>query len=225
MAGLLCCLPTGEHLLSVSAVSVLLVLRLHSGSPLLVQAAAGKFLALEPTCTTFRPVCRACQVLLLQLGCHRALTVATFGCKGRVLPTVLWKHWAALHKLSLCQANSVRQKRQLLPMPADPPEANGAQQNCIKRIAVFCGFSSGNRPEYVQIAQDLGAEMVKRNLGLVYGGGAQPCLLARRWRALSTSSTYWYLVAWARRKQRADGRNCKNCAGGPGRAGCYRSHS
>ena len=64
------------------------------------------------------------------------------------------------------------------PMHADAAEAIGARSKQIRRIAVFCGFSAGNRPEYVQLAKALGAEMVKRNLGLVYGGGMYPCLQA-----------------------------------------------
>lgn len=42
--------------------------------------------------------------------------------------------------------------------------------NTIRRIAVFCGASSGNRPEYIECARKLGQEMVKRGIGLVYGG-------------------------------------------------------
>ena len=64
-------------------------------------------------------------------------------------------------------------------MHADAANANGAQPNQFKRIAVFCGFSAGNKPEYLEIAKALGVEMVKRNLGLVYGGGTQPCLQAQ----------------------------------------------
>ena len=45
--------------------------------------------------------------------------------------------------------------------------------NTIRRIAVFCGASSGNRPEYAECARKLGREMVKRGIGLVYGGA--PC--------------------------------------------------
>ncbi len=41
----------------------------------------------------------------------------------------------------------------------------------MKRICVFCGSSSGNRPEYRVAAEELGAELVRRNIGLVYGGG------------------------------------------------------
>mmetsp|Transcript_74604 Transcript_74604/g.112412 ORF Transcript_74604/g.112412 Transcript_74604/m.112412 type:complete len:194 (+) Transcript_74604:3-584(+) len=38
-------------------------------------------------------------------------------------------------------------------------------------ICVFCGSSSGNDPVYTQKANELGKEFVKRNIGLVYGGG------------------------------------------------------
>ena len=40
----------------------------------------------------------------------------------------------------------------------------------LKRVAVFCGANTGSRPEYLQSARDVGAELVKRNIGLVYGG-------------------------------------------------------
>jgi uncharacterized protein (TIGR00730 family) len=41
----------------------------------------------------------------------------------------------------------------------------------MKRICVFCGSSSGSRPEYRSATEELGAELVRRNIGLVYGGG------------------------------------------------------
>jgi uncharacterized protein (TIGR00730 family) len=41
----------------------------------------------------------------------------------------------------------------------------------MKRICVFCGSSAGSRPEYRVCAEQLGAELTRRNLGLVYGGG------------------------------------------------------
>jgi uncharacterized protein (TIGR00730 family) len=41
----------------------------------------------------------------------------------------------------------------------------------MKRICVFCGSSAGNRPEYRVAAEGLGAELVRRKIGLVYGGG------------------------------------------------------
>ncbi len=42
----------------------------------------------------------------------------------------------------------------------------------MKRICVFCGASEGGRPAYAEAARQLGAEMVARGLGLVYGGCA-----------------------------------------------------
>jgi uncharacterized protein (TIGR00730 family) len=40
----------------------------------------------------------------------------------------------------------------------------------MKRVCVFCGASTGARPEYVHAARQLGRALVSRNLGLVYGG-------------------------------------------------------
>ena len=42
----------------------------------------------------------------------------------------------------------------------------------MKRICVFCGASEGARPAYAEAARQLGAELVARGLGLVYGGCA-----------------------------------------------------
>jgi uncharacterized protein (TIGR00730 family) len=41
----------------------------------------------------------------------------------------------------------------------------------MKRICVFCGSSGGSRPAYAAAAEELGRELVRRNIGLVYGGG------------------------------------------------------
>jgi uncharacterized protein (TIGR00730 family) len=41
----------------------------------------------------------------------------------------------------------------------------------MRRICVFCGSSRGNRPEYGAAAEEMAAELVRRNIGLVYGGG------------------------------------------------------
>src|ERR1035437_6838339 len=41
----------------------------------------------------------------------------------------------------------------------------------MRRICVFCGSSSGGRPEYRTAAEELGTELARRNIGLVYGGG------------------------------------------------------
>ncbi|MFT4720396.1 MAG: hypothetical protein ACI9SB_001567 [Candidatus Azotimanducaceae bacterium] len=40
----------------------------------------------------------------------------------------------------------------------------------MKKICVYCGSSTGKSPEYLQSASVLAKEMVKRNIGLVYGG-------------------------------------------------------
>jgi uncharacterized protein (TIGR00730 family) len=42
----------------------------------------------------------------------------------------------------------------------------------VKRVCVFCGSSEGGRPIYADAARRLGAELVARKLGLVYGGCA-----------------------------------------------------
>ena len=41
----------------------------------------------------------------------------------------------------------------------------------MKRICVFCGSSAGSQPEYRACADQLGAELSRRKIGLVYGGG------------------------------------------------------
>lgn len=40
----------------------------------------------------------------------------------------------------------------------------------MKRICVYCGSSNGNRPSYIQAARALGTSLVRRGIGLVYGG-------------------------------------------------------
>lgn len=40
-----------------------------------------------------------------------------------------------------------------------------------KRYTVFCGSSAGNEPIYTEQATALGKALVKRNIGLVFGGG------------------------------------------------------
>lgn len=42
----------------------------------------------------------------------------------------------------------------------------------MKRICVFCGSAVGTRPEYADAARVLAAELVRRDLGVVYGGGS-----------------------------------------------------
>ena len=42
----------------------------------------------------------------------------------------------------------------------------------MKQVCVFCGSSSGARPEYIRAARHLGRVLACRNLGLVYGGAS-----------------------------------------------------
>jgi uncharacterized protein (TIGR00730 family) len=41
----------------------------------------------------------------------------------------------------------------------------------VRRIAVFAGSSAGNDPRYVKLAAQVGGELGRRGLGVVYGGG------------------------------------------------------
>ena len=41
----------------------------------------------------------------------------------------------------------------------------------LKRICVFCGSSTGNEPDYVTVAQELGRRLAADGITLVYGGG------------------------------------------------------
>ncbi|KAJ0982321.1 hypothetical protein J5N97_010576 [Dioscorea zingiberensis] len=42
----------------------------------------------------------------------------------------------------------------------------------FKRICVFCGSRSGNRPSFSHAALQLGKQLVERKIDLVYGGGS-----------------------------------------------------
>lgn len=42
----------------------------------------------------------------------------------------------------------------------------------MDRICVFCGSSPGRRGEYAAAARELGIELSRRGIGLVYGGGS-----------------------------------------------------
>jgi len=42
----------------------------------------------------------------------------------------------------------------------------------MTRLCVFCGSAVGGRPAYADAARALGAELVRRGIGLVYGGGS-----------------------------------------------------
>lgn len=40
----------------------------------------------------------------------------------------------------------------------------------MKRICVYCGSSAGSNPAYLAAARELGATLLRHNIGLVYGG-------------------------------------------------------
>ncbi len=42
----------------------------------------------------------------------------------------------------------------------------------MKRVCVFCGSSPGGTPAYAQAATELGRTLVRREIGLVYGGAS-----------------------------------------------------
>jgi len=42
----------------------------------------------------------------------------------------------------------------------------------MDRICVYCGSRPGDRPEYREAARAFGRELLRRDLGLVYGGGS-----------------------------------------------------
>ncbi len=42
----------------------------------------------------------------------------------------------------------------------------------LRRVCVFCGSSRGADPAYAAVAADLGVELARRRIGLVYGGGS-----------------------------------------------------
>jgi len=42
----------------------------------------------------------------------------------------------------------------------------------LQRVCVFCGSTVGTRPAYAEAARELGREVARRGIGLVYGGGA-----------------------------------------------------
>ncbi|CAN1162638.1 Cytokinin riboside 5'-monophosphate phosphoribohydrolase LOG8 [Linum perenne] len=51
-------------------------------------------------------------------------------------------------------------------------EGGKGSSSQFKRICVFCGSNSGNRQVFSEAAVQLGDELVKRKIDLVYGGGS-----------------------------------------------------
>ena len=59
---------------------------------------------------------------------------------------------------------------------AERPEAASTgglnRMRALRRVCVFCGSTVGTRPAYAEAARELGREVARRRIGLVYGGGA-----------------------------------------------------
>ncbi|XP_072973514.1 cytokinin riboside 5'-monophosphate phosphoribohydrolase LOG1-like [Typha angustifolia] len=52
-------------------------------------------------------------------------------------------------------------------------EASGSlKERRFRRICVFCGSRPGNKPSFTDAALELGKQLVKRKIDLVYGGGS-----------------------------------------------------
>lgn len=49
---------------------------------------------------------------------------------------------------------------------------DSARESSVQRLCVFCGSSTGVRPEYALATLVVAEELVRRRIGLVYGGGA-----------------------------------------------------
>jgi len=41
----------------------------------------------------------------------------------------------------------------------------------MKRLAIYCGSASPADPRYIELAEDVGAVLAQRGIGIVYGGG------------------------------------------------------
>lgn len=50
-------------------------------------------------------------------------------------------------------------------------DVTGGRRRVLSAICVYCGSSSGDAPAYEELAISLGRELVRRDIGLVYGGG------------------------------------------------------
>jgi uncharacterized protein (TIGR00730 family) len=59
----------------------------------------------------------------------------------------------------------------LHPHEPAPPSSSEKNMPKIHSLCVYCGSSSGNHPDYVVQARAFGAEMARRGISLVYGGG------------------------------------------------------
>ena len=57
------------------------------------------------------------------------------------------------------------------PADAQRPPMKSAHRPPMKKICVYCGSKPGKRAGYLTAADELGNELVRQGIGLVYGGG------------------------------------------------------
>lgn len=69
-------------------------------------------------------------------------------------------------------------------------------QTQIKNICIFCGSSDPSNPEYAAKTAILGEEMVKRGLGLVYGGGTVGLMgvISRKISEGESINFFWFMI-------------------------------
>jgi len=64
----------------------------------------------------------------------------------------------------------------------------------LKKICVFCGSASGKNPKYVKVANELGAKLVKEDMGLVYGGASIGVMGAVADSVLKDNGAVWGVI-------------------------------
>ncbi|KAK0603775.1 hypothetical protein LWI29_008510 [Acer saccharum] len=82
----------------------------------------------------------------------------------------------ALMKLSPLTLSTAHQKLSCFGEPQMPrslrsPPIKLSIRASISKVCVYCGSNSGTRQVYTDAALDLGAQLVEKKVGLVYGGG------------------------------------------------------
>ena len=78
-------------------------------------------------------------------------------------------HFCYTRSSTHCTSCGIVEEQDWLGLRSPCVSMSGTERE-LKRIAVFCGANAGGRPEYLQSAKEVGKELVKRKIGLVYGG-------------------------------------------------------
>jgi hypothetical protein len=87
----------------------------------------------------------------------------------------LAESWNLARSLLLMRsATCVQHRTQVIRPAASMADSGTAPPAKFRKIAVFCGASTGANPAYMAAARELGAEMARRGIGLVYGVSRRP---------------------------------------------------